>query len=80
MDRTEAINVAFLAGVVIILVAAFVYVNVCYEEHSMRSMRTPEHRRPSSRPSPTPNRVVEDPNGLRATFSLQSYHSGNHFG
>lgn len=32
MDRTEAINVAFLAGVVIILVAAFVYVNVCYEE------------------------------------------------
>lgn len=32
MDRTEAINVAFLAGVVIILVAAFVYVNVFYEE------------------------------------------------
>ena len=32
MDRTEAINVAFLAGVVIILVVAFVYVNVFYEE------------------------------------------------
>lgn len=32
MDRTEAINVAFLAGVVITLVAAFVYVNVFYEE------------------------------------------------
>ena len=32
MDKTEAINVAFLAGVIIVLVAAFVYVNVFYEE------------------------------------------------
>lgn len=32
MDKTEAINVAFLAGVIIVLVAAFVYVNAFYEE------------------------------------------------
>ena len=31
MDKTEAINVAFLAGVIIVLVAAFVYVNAFYE-------------------------------------------------
>ena len=34
MDRTEAINVAFLAGVVIILVAAFVYVTLHLESHT----------------------------------------------
>ncbi len=31
MDKTEAVNVAFLAGVVIVLLAAFVYVNVFWE-------------------------------------------------
>ena len=31
MDKTEAVNVAFLAGVVIILLVAFVYVNVFWE-------------------------------------------------
>lgn len=28
MDKTDAINVTFLAAVIIVLVAAFVYVNV----------------------------------------------------
>ncbi len=32
MDRTDAINVAFLGAVVIILVASFIYVNVFWEE------------------------------------------------
>ena len=31
MDKTEAVNVVFLAGVVIVLLAAFVYVNVFWE-------------------------------------------------
>lgn len=32
MDKTDTINVAFLAGVVIVLVAAFIYVNFFWEE------------------------------------------------
>lgn len=32
MDKTDAVNIAFLAGVVIVLVASFVYVNVFWEE------------------------------------------------
>ncbi len=28
MDKTDAVNVGFLAAVIIILVAAFVYVNI----------------------------------------------------
>ena len=32
MDRTDAINIAFLGAVVVILVASFIYVNVFWEE------------------------------------------------
>lgn len=32
MDKTDAINVAFLGAVVVILVASFIYVNVFWEE------------------------------------------------